>query len=90
MGQAVTATVAALIWALGEQAAELDLCLDLGLAGLPEPELAAGQRILPGVHLGTPRPARQLLCVTGGLTRQTTQLQISPVHEPVTNRLAKA
>jgi hypothetical protein len=48
-----------------EQPAELDLRLDLGLAGLPEAELAAGQRILPGVRLGTPRPAQQLLYVTG-------------------------
>src|SRR5215472_136147 len=30
-----------------EQPAQLDLRLDLGLAGLPEPELAAGQRVLP-------------------------------------------
>ena len=52
-----------------EQLAELDLRLDLGLAGLPEPDLAAGQRVLPGVYLGTPRPARQLLYVTGRTTR---------------------
>jgi hypothetical protein len=32
------------------QRAEFDQCLDLGLAGLPEPELAAGQRVLPGVQ----------------------------------------
>src|ERR1700733_2856338 len=30
-----------------EQLAELDLRLDLGPAGLPEPEVAAGQRVLP-------------------------------------------
>jgi hypothetical protein len=58
-----------------EQLAELDLRLDLGPAGLPEPELAAGQRVLPGVYPGTPRPARQLLYVTGRLTRQATQPQ---------------
>jgi hypothetical protein len=34
-----------------EQLAQLDLRLDLGLAGLAEAELAAGQRVLPGVHL---------------------------------------
>ena len=48
-----------------EQPAELDLRLDLGLAGLAEPELAAGQRVLAGAHPGTPRPARQSLYVTG-------------------------
>jgi hypothetical protein len=67
-----------------------DLRLDLGPAGLPEPELAPGRRVLPGVHLGMPRPARQLLYVTAGPTRQATQLQISSVHEPVTNRPVKA
>jgi hypothetical protein len=48
-----------------KQPAELDLRLDLGPAGLPEPDLAAGQRVLPGVYLGAPRSARQLLYVTG-------------------------
>jgi hypothetical protein len=37
-----------------EQPAELDLRLYLGLPGLPEPDLAAGQRVLPGVYLGAP------------------------------------
>jgi len=37
-----------------EQPAELDLRFDLGLAGLPEADLAPGQRVLPGVHLGAP------------------------------------
>jgi hypothetical protein len=73
-----------------EHLAELDLRLDLGLAGLPELELAAGQRVLPGVYPGTPRPARQLLYVTLRLTRQTAELQISSVHETVTNRPVKA
>ncbi len=41
-----------------EKPAELDLRLDPGLAGLAEPELAAGQRVLPGVYLGTLGPAR--------------------------------
>jgi hypothetical protein len=36
-----------------EQLADLDLRLDLGLAGFLEPDLAAGQRVLPGVHPGT-------------------------------------
>jgi hypothetical protein len=42
-----------------------DRRIDLGLAGLPEPELAARQRVLPGVHLDAPGPTRQLLYVTG-------------------------
>jgi len=29
---------------------------ELALAGLPEPDLAAGQQILSGVDLGTPKP----------------------------------
>jgi hypothetical protein len=29
---------------------------ELALAGLPEPDLAAGQRVLSGVDLGTPKP----------------------------------
>jgi len=33
----------------------LFLARDLALAGLPEPDLAAGQRILSGVDLGTPK-----------------------------------
>src|SRR5262249_16477997 len=49
-----------------EQPAELNLRLYLGLAGLPEPELPTGQRVLPRVYLGTPRSARKLLYVTGG------------------------
>jgi hypothetical protein len=58
-----------------EQLDELDLRHDLGPAGLPEPDLAPGQRVFPCVHPGTPRPARRLLDVTAGLTRQATQLQ---------------
>ncbi len=38
---------------------------ELALAGLPEPDLAAGQQVLSGVDLGTPRATRQLLYVTG-------------------------
>jgi hypothetical protein len=68
-----------------EQPAELDLRLDLRPASLPEPDLAAGQRVLARVHLGTPRPARQLLYVTAGLTWQATQQQIWSVHETVTD-----
>jgi hypothetical protein len=41
-----------------EQLAELNLRGNLGLAGLPEPDLTTGQRVLPCVHLDTPGPAR--------------------------------
>ena len=44
-------------------------------ACLAEPDLPAGERVGSGVYLSAPRPARQLLYVTGGLTRQATQLQ---------------
>jgi hypothetical protein len=49
-------------------------------------DLPAHQPVLPGTEPGTPRAVRQLLYVTGGLTRQATQRQFSSVHEPVTNR----
>ena len=52
---------------LGEckQLPELDLRSDLVLARLPEPDLASGEWILPGVHLDTKGSTRQLLYVTG-------------------------
>jgi hypothetical protein len=39
-----------------EQLAELNLRGNLGLAGLPEPDLTTGQRVLPCVHPDTPGP----------------------------------
>jgi hypothetical protein len=60
-----------------------------GSAGVPEPDLATGQRVLPGVYLGTPRPARQLLYVTGRANAADYTAAISSVHEPVANRPAK-
>ena len=47
-----------------EELPELDLRANLGLAGLPEPDLTAGQRVLPGLHLDAEGPAGQLLYVT--------------------------
>jgi hypothetical protein len=47
------------IWPLSGRemcGAKLFLGRELALAGLPEPDLAAGQRILSGVDLGTPKP----------------------------------
>ncbi len=41
-----------------EQLAELDLRGNLGLAGLPEPDLAACQRVLAGRIPDAPGPAR--------------------------------
>jgi hypothetical protein len=73
-----------------EQFAELNLRLDLGPTGLPEPELAAGQRILPGVQPRMPPPARQLLYVTGRTKAAAAKQRIRSVHEPVTNRPVKA
>jgi hypothetical protein len=63
----------------------LDLRFDLRPAGFPEPDLAAGQQVLPGVYVGTPRLARQLLYVTGGPTWKATQQQIWSVHKTVMN-----
>src|SRR5690348_13269114 len=48
-----------------EQLAELDLRRPFGLTGLPQPDLAARQRISPAVDLHPPRPAGQLLYVSG-------------------------
>src|SRR5207244_3243478 len=65
-----------------EQPAELDLRLYLGSAGLPEADLAAGQRVSPGVYLGTPRSARQLLYVTGGDVRHVGRVHRHTVIGP--------
>ena len=40
----------------GEQLAELDLRGPLGLAGLAEPDLPAGERVGSGAHRGAPGP----------------------------------
>jgi hypothetical protein len=48
-----------------EQLAELDLRGPFGLAGLAEPDLAARQRIDPGVHLHAPGSAGESLYVSG-------------------------
>jgi hypothetical protein len=48
-----------------EQLAELDLRRPFGLAGLPQPNLAARQRIGPGVHLHAPGSAGESLYVSG-------------------------
>jgi hypothetical protein len=42
--------------------AQLFLGGELVVAGLPEPDLAAGQRILSGVDLGTPSRSAVALC----------------------------
>ena len=65
-----------------EQLAELDLRLYFGLAGLPELELEQASGALPGIHLGTPRPARQSLYVTGRINAAGCRAADSPVHEP--------
>ena len=48
-----------------EQPAELDLRRLFGLAGLPQPGLAARQRVGPAVDLYLPGAGRQLLYVPG-------------------------
>jgi hypothetical protein len=48
-----------------EQLAELDLRGKRRLARLPEPDLATGQRVLPGVHLHAPGSAGESLYVSG-------------------------
>jgi hypothetical protein len=48
-----------------EQPAEFGLRRPFGLSGLPQPDLAARQRVGPAVDLHPPGPARQLLYVTG-------------------------
>lgn len=54
-----------------EQPAELNLCRPFGLAGFPQPDLAARQRIGPSVDLHPPGAARQLLYVSGDLLPMT-------------------
>jgi hypothetical protein len=54
-----------------EQLAELNLRGNLRFAGLPEPDLTTGQRVLPGVHLDAPGSAGQLLNVTRRSYRHT-------------------
>jgi hypothetical protein len=49
-------------------------------------ELAASQRVRPRIHLGTPRPARQLPYVTGRLAEPIAEQQTGSVHELVRNR----
>jgi hypothetical protein len=73
-----------------EQLAELNLSRDLGPTGSSGTGSRGRPAGLPGVYLAPPRPARQLLYVTRGLTRQTAEQQISSVHELVTNRPVKA
>jgi len=48
-----------------EQLAQLDLRRPFRLTGLPQPDFAACQRIGSSVDLHPPRPARQLLYVSG-------------------------
>ena len=49
-----------------EQPAQLDVGLPLGLGGGLEADPPLGDRIDPGIHPGTPRPARQLLYAAFG------------------------
>jgi hypothetical protein len=82
-----------------KQLAELDLRRPSGLTCLPQPDLPAGERVGPGVDLGTPGSARQLLYVsprctshdTVGSTAQArlvTKLQVGRVGlEPTTGGL---
>ena len=48
-----------------QQLPQLDLRIAFGRACLPEPDLAACQRIGPRLHVNAKRPARELLNVTG-------------------------
>jgi len=48
-----------------EQLAELDLRRPFGLAGLPQPDLPARQRVGPGIDLHAPGSARESLYVSG-------------------------
>src|ERR1700722_7930487 len=64
-----------------EQLAELDLRRPFGLTCLPQPDLAARQRIGPSVDLHPPGAARQLLYVSGRpLTHDITVTRITGIR----------
>jgi hypothetical protein len=68
-----------------EQFAEFDLRRPFGLAGLPQPDLAACQRIGPGVDLHPPGSAGELLYVSGRLlTHDITVTRITDIRSTST------